>query len=310
MLITSGIVQKKSMMANQPDVLSDYLSDRKILLQEQHRNTLRRIWGNKGLIVGIIIVILFILIAIFGPRFARYSPYDVNVPERIQGPSAKHWFGTDGMGRDVFSRVVYGAKISLTVGLGVGIISGLAGLIIGLYASYNQVMDQLLMRICDGLKAIPSILLAILMMSVLGADIKNVIISLAIVRTPNIARVARAAALGVREQTYIDAMHVLGAKPGRILWGHIAPNILSPILVQMTFAFVSAIPAEASLSFLGAGVPPPEPSWGSILSEGKNLIYNAWWMIAFPGLFAAVSVLGLNLVGEGMRDILDPQTRK
>jgi peptide/nickel transport system permease protein len=163
------------------------------------------------------------------------------------------------------------------------------------------------MRVCDGLKAIPSILLAIMLMSVLGADIKNVIISLAIVRTPNIARVARAAALSIRRQTYIDVMHSLGAGSARILWGHIAPNILTPILVQMTFAFVSAIPAEAALSFLGAGVPPPEPSWGSILSDGKLVIYNAWWMIAFPGLFTAISVLGLNLVGEGIRDILDPK---
>jgi peptide/nickel transport system permease protein len=282
---------------------------RKTLLREQRQITLNRLFGNKKLILGGAIVFVFFCVAVLAPVLAPYSPYDIIVSNRLQPPSSEHWFGTDTTGRDLFSRIVYGARISLIVGFTVGIISGIVGLIIGLYASYNQVLDQVFMRICDGFKAIPSILMAIMLMSVLGADIKNVIISLAIVRMPNIARVARAAALSVRGQTYIDAMRVLGARPLCILWGHIAPNILTPVLIQMTFAFVSAIPAEAALSFLGAGIPPPEPSWGSILSEGKTVIYNAWWMIAFPGIFTAVSVLGLNLAGEGIRDYLDPQSR-
>jgi peptide/nickel transport system permease protein len=281
---------------------------RKKLLRDQRELALRRFLKNKRLVAGSFVVILFLLIALFAPLLASQDPNFINMSKRLKPPSPEHLFGTDTLGRDVFARVIYGARVSLTVGFGVGIFSGIFGLVIGLYASYSRFLDQVLMRGCDGLKAIPGILLSIMIMAVLGADIKNVIISLVIVRIPNVSRVARSVALSVREQTYIDVMRSLGASPNRILWGHIAPNILSPILVQMTFAFVSAIPAEAALSFLGAGVPLSQPSWGSILSEGRQVIYNAWWLIAYPGIFTAVSVLGLNLVGEGLRDFLDPKT--
>lgn len=250
---------------------------------------------------------LVVLLAVFAPVIAMHDPLAMNTADRLQGISAQHWFGTDNMGRDVFSRVLYGARISLTVGFTVGITSGLLGLIIGLYASTNQVADNILMRICDGLKAIPSTLLAITMMAVLGADIKNVIISLIVVNIPNMARLARSQALVVREQTYIEAMRCLGSSRKRILWAHVVPNILSPMIVQMTFVFASAIITEAALSFLGAGVPAPAPSWGNILKEGKDVIYTAWWMILFPGIFTALTVLGLNLLGDGVRDLMDPR---
>lgn len=281
---------------------------RKTLVKEQRELKRKKFLKNKMSVAGLCIVIIMIIIAIFAPSIATHDPYETNVMESLLPPSAQHWFGTDKIGRDVFSRVIYGARISLFVGVSVGGISAVLGLIIGLYASTNKVLDNILMRCCDGLRSIPNLLLAITLMTVLGAALKNVIISLAIVSTPGVARMARSSALVVREQTYVEAMRCLGAKKSRILWKHIAPNILAPVIVQMTFAFASAIIAEASLSFLGAGVPSGTPSWGSMLSEGKAVIYSAWWMIAFPGAFTALTVLGLNLFGDGLRDLLDPLT--
>lgn len=279
------------------------------LLKEQRELQMQRFLKNKLSVVGFVIVAVMLTLAVFAPIIAHWDPLEINMKDRLTGPSAAHWFGTDSMGRDLFARVLYGARISMFVGFTVGIVSGFAGMLIGLYASANPVLDNVLMRFCDGLKAIPSTLLAITLMTVLGADIKNVIIALIIVNTPSMARQARGSALVVREQTYVEAMRCLGASKTRILWSHIAPNILSPIIVQMTFVFASSIITEAALSFLGAGVPAPAPSWGNILNEGKNVIYNAWWMIVFPGIFTALSVLGLNLFGDGIRDVLDPLSK-
>lgn len=281
---------------------------KKTLAKEQRDIRIRKFTRNRASVFGLVVVVLMILLAILAPVICLHDPLALDVANRLKGSSAQHWFGTDGMGRDVFARVIYGARISLTVGFSVGIISGAAGLVIGLYASTNKVADNILMRICDGLKAIPSTLLAITLMAVLGADIKNVIISLTIVNIPNMARLARSQALVVKEQTYVEAMRCLGAKKSRILCRHIAPNILSPLIVQVTFVFASSIITEAALSFLGAGVPAPAPSWGNILYEGKSVIYNAWWMIVYPGVFTALTVLGLNLLGDGVRDFIDPMS--
>jgi peptide/nickel transport system permease protein len=279
---------------------------RRQLEKEQRDLNLKRFLRNRQSVVGLVIVVLVLLIALLGPLVIKSSPYKVDVANRLKPPSAEHWFGTDTLGRDLFTRVIYGARISMTVGFSVGLVSAILGLLIGLYASYNRVLDNVLMRICDGLKSIPSILLAIALMTALGADVKNVIISLVVVSTPNMGRLARSVALVIREQTYIEAMKGLGAKSQRILFRHMAPNILSPLIVQMTFVFASAIVVEAALSFLGAGVPIPQPSWGSILNEGQTVIYNAQWMIIFPGIAMALTVLGLNLLGDGIRDLLDP----
>lgn len=279
------------------------------LLKEQREIQIHKFLRNKSSVVGLVVVVVMISLAILAPVIAQCDPLTIDMKVRLKGPSAEHWFGTDSMGRDLFARVLYGARISMFVGFSVGIVSGITGMILGLYASTNKYMDNILMRFCDGLKAIPSTLLAITLMTVLGADIKNVIIALTIVNTPSMARLARGQALVAREQTYVEAMRCLGASKTRILWKHIAPNILSPIIVQMTFVFASSIITEAALSFLGAGVPAPAPSWGNILNEGKNVIYNAWWMIVFPGIFTALSVLGLNLLGDGIRDILDPLSK-
>ncbi len=282
---------------------------RKKLEKEQRDIRIKAFTKNKLSIIGLVIILLLIVLAIIAPLITRFDPYEVNVVDRLLTPSGTHWFGTDELGRDVYTRVIYGIRISLIVGFSVSAISGILGMIIGLYACYNSIFDNILMRICDGLRAIPSTLLAICLMAVMGADIKNVIIALSIVNTPAIARIARAAALTSREQTYIEAMHCLGASATRILWRHIAPNTLTPVIVQMTFVFATAIISEAALSFLGAGVPIPLPSWGSILNEGKMYIFTAWWLIVFPGIFTSVSVLGLNLFGDGLRDLLDPLTK-
>ena len=281
---------------------------KKKLAQEQLEIRLKKFTHNRASVFGLSVVLLVIVLAVFAPLIAMHDPLAMNTADRLMGMSAAHWFGTDNMGRDVFARVLYGARISLLVGFTVGLVSGFLGLVIGLYASTNKIADNVLMRICDGLKAIPSTLLAITMMAVLGADIKNVIISLTVVNIPNMARLARSQAMVVKEQTYIEAMRCLGSSQRRILWVHIVPNILSPMIVQMTFVFASAIITEAALSFLGAGVPAPAPSWGNILKEGKDVIYTAWWMILYPGIFTAMTVLGLNLLGDGIRDVLDPKS--
>ncbi|MDF2473630.1 MAG: glutathione transport system permease protein GsiD [Anaerocolumna sp.] len=287
---------------------SELSSIRKKLQKEQRQIRINAFLKNKLSVIGLVIVVIMILIAILAPMIATINPADMDVANRLKPPSTKHWFGTDDIGRDVYSRVIYGTRVSLFVGFSVSLISGVLGMIIGIYSSYNKILDNIFMRICDGLKSITSTLLAICLMAVLGASIKNVIISLALVNIPNIARVARSSAFVVREQTYIEAMHAIGAKPSRILWIHIAPNTLSPVIVQMTFVFASSIITEAALSFLGAGVPAGVPSWGSILNIGRSHIYNAWWLIIYPGLFTAISVLGLNLLGDGIRDLLDPLT--
>ena len=278
----------------------------KKMLQEQRRIKLRRLFRNRLSMLGAIIVLLMMIIAVAAPLIAPQDPYAITVANRLLPPSHAHWFGTDSMGEDVFSRVIYGARISMMVGFCVSVLAGVVGMLLGLYASTNKILDNILMRICDGLKSIPSMLFAICLMTILGADVKNVIFSLAITSIPNMARIARSEALVVREQTYIEALRSMGASESRILWRHTMPNIISPVIVQMTFVFASSIIQEAALSFLGAGVPAGDPSWGSILSDGKNYIYNSWWLIVFPGIFTIVSVLGFNLFGDGLRDFFDP----
>ena len=282
---------------------------RRQLVREQRAVNLRRFLSNRLSVVGLCIVTLMLLTALLAPVVTGamgLDPYSAVVRDRLKPPSAAHPFGTDNLGRDIFARVLYGARISMTLGLVVGLLSALIGTTRGLYASTNRVLDNLLMRLCDGLKAIPNILLAITLMAVLGANMHNVIISLTVVSIPGVARIARSQALLVREQTYVEAMRAAGAGKNRILWRHVLPNILSPVIVQMTFNFASAIISEASLSFLGAGIPIPAPSWGGMLNEARAYIYTGWWMIAFPAVFTMLSVLGFNLFGDGLRDLLDP----
>jgi peptide/nickel transport system permease protein len=285
-------------------------SIRERLKREQRNLLFHRFFSNKLAVIGSIITLVLAIVAIFAPVIASYDPYQMVVTDRLKAPGANHLLGTDNFGRDLLSRVVYGAQKSMGVGFAVSVATSLFGLIIGLYAGYYRLLDSVLMRICDGLMAVPGVLLAIAIMAALGPRTENVIICITIVYTPHIARVVRSAALVVREQTYIEAMKAMGAPAWRTIWLHIAPNTLSPLIVQATFIFADAIIIEAALSFLGAGVPAPDPSWGNIVYDGKVVIFQAWWMTVFPALAIIMSVLGLNLFGDGMRDLLDPHTNQ
>lgn len=288
----------------------EYLTIKANLKKQQRQLIMRKIRSNKFMMLGSIIFLFLLIVALFGPSLMSFDPYEMKVTERLKAPSSLHLLGTDEYGRDLLTRIVYGTRVSIGIGVAVTIISSLLGMIIGLYASYYRTLDHILMRICDGLMAIPGILLAIALMAALGPSATNVIIALSIVFTPNIARVVRSSALVIREQTYIEAMHAQGAGSFRIIWGHIAPNTISPLIVQATFVFAETIISEAALSFLGAGIPAPDPSWGNILQAGKLVIFKAWWMVVYPGLFIIISVLGLNLLGDGLRDYFDPHTTR
>lgn len=283
-------------------------SIKKQLRREHRLIALNKFLSNRLAMTGSIILFLVFLCALLAPLLCPEGPYVMVVSDRLHGPESGHLFGTDSFGRDLMARVFYGARISLSIGALVSVSSLGTGLLIGLYAAWYHSLDNILMRFCDSLSAIPATLLAIALMAVLGAGAFNVVISLSIVFAPGVARVARAAALSVKERTYIEAMRAQGARNTRIIWLHIFPNILGPIIVQSSFVFASTIISEAALSFLGVGVPVPAPSWGNILYEGKGVIYNSIWMIVFPGAFTVLSVLALNLFGDGLRDVLDPHT--
>lgn len=288
----------------------DLSAIKKELARDQRRISRNKILHNKLAICGFVIVTFTLLLAMLAPLFYKSGPYEMVVVERLLKPGESgHFLGTDTFGRDLLSRIAYGARVSLIIGGVVTFLSTLFGMIIGLYASYYKALDNMLMRICDALNSIPAMLLAIALVAVLGSSMKNVIISLSIVYTPSVARITRSAALSVKEQTYIESMKALGSGATRIIWIHIVPNILSPIIVQASFIFAKAIITEAALSFLGVGVPAPTPSWGNILNEGKTAINKAWWMIAYPGGITALAVLGLNMIGDGLRDALDPNTK-
>jgi peptide/nickel transport system permease protein len=283
---------------------------RRRLKREQQQLLKRRFFSNYSMMIGLVVLVFLVLLSIVGPFLVSYDPFEMVVSDRLQAPSAAHLLGTDNFGRDLLTRMMYGARSSLGVGISIALITAAIGLTIGLYASYYKTLDNILMRICDGLMAIPGILLAIALMAALGPKVENVIIALSIVFTPYVARIVRSAALVVREQTYIEAMMAQGASSTRIIWLHIAPNVLSPLIVQATFIFADAIITEAALSFLGAGIPAPNPSWGNILYDGKLVIFNAWWMTVFPGMLIILAVIGLNSLGDGLRDIMDPHYKK
>ena len=265
--------------------------------------------GRAEMAFGAAVVCLMILFALVGPLVVGGDPYAMNADARLTAPCAEYPMGTDDFGRDLLVRIMYGAQTSLAVGFSTAALSALLGLVVGVYASMSKTLDHVLMRICDGLAAIPGILLAIALMAVLGAAWQNVVVALVIVYTPSTARIVRSRALALKGQAYIEALRVQGASLARIVWLHIVPNVISPLLVQATTVFAEAILSEATLSFLGLGINPPQASWGGILQSGKTLIDQAWWMIAEPGACIIASALGLVFLGDGLRDALDPHSK-
>jgi peptide/nickel transport system permease protein len=278
-------------------------------LSSPRRDFFRRLLDSRLAVLGLALTGLMVMIAILAPVLALYDPLAINVTHRLQGPSWEHPFGTDNFGRDLFSRVLLGARLSLKVGVYVVVFTSLFGTLIGLIAGYYPRLDNVVMRVMDSLMAFPAILLAIAIMAALGPSEFNVVIALGIVYTPRTSRVVRGSVLALKERDFIEAARGAGARDGRILFLHILPNCLSPLIVQATFIFAYAILAEAGLSFVGAGPPPPTPSWGNILSEGRSYMRVAPWITLFPGLAIAITVLGLNLAGDGLRDVLDPRLR-
>jgi peptide/nickel transport system permease protein len=270
---------------------------------------LRRLWGNHLAVTGFSLVFLVFLAAILAGVLSSYDPLTMVVSDRMKSPSATHLMGTDNFGRDIFSRVLHGARLSLEVGAAVMLLTVAAGILLGLLAGYFPRLDGPVMRVMDAMMAFPAILFGIAIMAVLGPKTVNVVIALSVVYAPRTVRIVRASVLATKQLDYVEAVRAQAAGHLRILFRHILPNCLSPLVVQATFNFAYAVLAEASLSFVGAGAPPPTPSWGNILSEGRIYMQNAPWITIFPGLAIALTVLGLNLAGDGLRDILDPRMK-
>ena len=270
---------------------------------------LRRLWGNRLAVTGFSLLFLILFAAVFAGILSSYDPLTMIVADRMKSPSATHLMGTDNFGRDIFSRVLHGARLSLEVGAAVMLLTVGAGILLGLLAGYSPRLDGPVMRVMDAMMAFPAILFGIAIMAVLGPKTVNVVIALSVVYAPRTVRIVRASVLATKQLDYVEAVRAQAAGHLRILFRHILPNCLSPLVVQATFNFAYAVLAEASLSFVGAGAPPPTPSWGNILSEGRIYMQNAPWITIFPGLAIAITVLGLNLAGDGLRDILDPRMK-
>ena len=263
-------------------------------------------WGNPGVRWGGLLLAAMALVAVAGPWFTA-DPVSLNPTMRLQSSSAEAWFGTDFLGRDVFARTVWGARISLVVGLAVAAVAVAVGLLLGMVAGYVRALDAPIMRLMDGLMAIPGILLAIAMISLSGATLGTVVLAIVIPEIPRVTRLVRSIVLSVREEPYVEAAVAAGTSTPLILSRHILPNTVAPLIVQATYVCGSAMLTEAILGFLGAGIPPEIPSWGNIMSEGRTYFQISPWIIFFPGVALSLTVLAVNVVGDGLRDTLDPR---
>ncbi|MBF9231942.1 ABC transporter permease [Microvirga alba] len=273
-------------------------------------NFILRLVSRKTVLIGILALFAVAFVAILAPVLAPYAPNKLSVVNRLKPPSATFWFGTDEFGRDVFSRTIYAGRLSLLVGISVVTFAAIFGIALGLVAGFFKRLDTPIARIIDAMMAFPDILLAIALVAALGPSLLTVIVALGIVYTPRLARIVRASTLVIRELPYVEAARALGVPTWRIMTRHVLRNLVSPILVQGTFIFAYAMLAEAGLSFLGLGVSPEIPTWGTMIAAGRQYIGQADWMTLFPGIAIVVSVLSLQMVGDGFRDLLDPRLRK
>lgn len=273
----------------------------------------RRLKRNKMAVLGLIILIILVLLAVFADVIANYDNVVIkqNLAHRLQGPSAAHWLGTDEFGRDIFARLVHGTRVSLQVGIvAVGISIVIGGILGAVAGYYGGKLDNTIMRIMDIFLAVPSILLAIAIVSALGPSIINLMLAISISSVPSYARIVRASVFSIRDQEFIEAAKAIGASNTRIIFRHIIPNSLAPVIVQATLGVASAILSTAGLSFIGLGIQPPAPEWGSMLSGGRQYLRYAWWVTTFPGVAIMITILSLNLLGDGLRDALDPRLKQ
>lgn len=276
-----------------------------------NNRTLRAFFANRLAIAGMVMLLLLVLGAIFAPILAPYSPTATDFSALQQGPSAQHWFGTDQLGRDILSRVFYGARVSLAAGLISVLIALVLGGLIGLMAGfYGGWIDDVLMRLTDAMLAFPFLVLAIALAAVLGPSLQNTMLAIGVVTTPVFARLIRGQVLAERPRDYVQAAVALGGGDGRIVVRHLLPNILGPLIVQVSLSTATAVLAEATLSFLGLGVQPPTPSWGSMLNDARGYLSQAPHMALFPGLAIFLAVLAFNLIGDGLRDAFDPRMKR
>ena len=272
----------------------------------------RHSWGafvrrHPLLVIGGAMFAAIALLSLVAPWVAPFDPTAMDVLQRLKAPSAKHWLGTDAMGRDVFSRVLWGGRVSLLVGVSVSLLTTLLGVVIGMIAGLWRPADAIVMRFMDGMMAIPGILLAIAMMAVLRASVGTVVVAITIPEIPRMVRLVRSVVLVIREQPYVQAAEGIGTRFHALVLRHVLPNAVTPLIVQSTFVCASAVLFEAYLSFLGAGTPPEIPSWGNMMAEGRAVVQLAFGLILYPGLFLGLTVLSVNLLGDGLRDFLDPK---
>ncbi|PHK96782.1 peptide ABC transporter permease [Pseudoroseomonas rhizosphaerae] len=302
-MLPPGAVSRQSVAAAPP--LPDVMQPK-----QPRKGFLGYLTRHPTIAIGGSLLLLMIAVAIFAPFLWTKDPTALAPVMRTRDPSAAHWFGTDMLGRDVYSRVLYGTRVSLIVGFGVAIAASVIGLFIGLVSGFVRWADSIIMRVMDGLMSIPSILLAIALMALTRGSVGNVILAITVAEIPRVSRLVRGVVLSLREQPYVDAAVASGTRTPVIIWRHILPNTLAPMTVQATYICASAMITEAILSFIGAGTPPIIPSWGNIMAEGRALWQVKPYIVFFPAIFLSITVLAVNLLGDGLRDSLDPRAAK
>ena len=274
------------------------------------RGARRALRANPNMLIGFVIVTIIVLAAILAPVITFHSPTKTEIFERLEGPSLRHWFGTDHLGVDVYARTIYGSQVSLLVGMLVATFVIVGGLFFGLIAGYNRALDGPIMRVADAIMAFPTLLFALAIISVLDGSIRNVIMVLAVSSTPGMARLVRGQVLSLRDQQFVEGARAIGASTPRILIVHVLPNTFAPMMVMASLVFAGSVMAEAGLAYLGVGAPTFTASWGNIISRGRDFIGSAPWIIFFPGMFLTAMVLSINLIGDGLRDALDPRLKR